>query len=398
MAIFNFTALSANGDQQEGSREATNKDELKQSLAVEGMQMLSAEEEASNGISFLTPSVKKKDLVYLTGQLAIMIETGINLAAALESVVEQVESVRLKVALRDVKGRVESGEDFSATLEDYPNIFDPKMVALVRSSEQTGSLGEMLQRISSLLAREMSQAAKVKSAMTYPSIMVVVAVGVTIFLLTYILPQFAPLFRRKSIELPQLTIILMAVSKNLLAYWWAWIICGVGGATGMVFWLKSANGKRIMDGVRIHAPIIGPAVRMIILSRSVRTLGLMVKSGVPMLEALKMTSEVAGNLHYEKVWLHVVERVTQGERIVDSLRGNPLFPKSLVQMIGSGEDTGRLDFVLEKIGDHYDEEVDTALKTVTQMIEPILIVVMGVVVGGISMALLLPIFRISRAT
>jgi type IV pilus assembly protein PilC len=166
----------------------------------------------------------------------------------------------------------------------------------------------------------------------------------------------------------------------------------------MVFWLKSANGKRIMDGVRIHAPIIGPAVRMIILSRSVRTLGLMVKSGVPMLEALKMTSEVAGNLHYEKVWLHVVERVTQGERIVDSLRGNPLFPKSLVQMIGSGEDTGRLDFVLEKIGDHYDEEVDTALKTVTQMIEPILIVVMGVVVGGISMALLLPIFRISRAT
>jgi type IV pilus assembly protein PilC len=124
----------------------------------------------------------------------------------------------------------------------------------------------------------------------------------------------------------------------------------------------------------------------------------MVKSGVPMLEALKMTSEVAGNLHYERVWLHVVERVAQGERIVDSLRGNPLFPKSLVQMIGSGEDTGRLDFVLEKIGDHYDEEVDTALKTVTQMIEPILIVVMGVVVGGISMALLLPIFRISRAT
>lgn len=397
MAVFTFTARSANGDAQEGTREAGSQEELRKSLAHDGMQLISCDKQQGDAINFLTPRVKKRDLIYLTGQLAIMIETGINLAAALDSVIEQLESVRLRTVLRDVKTRVEAGEDFSVTLQDYPQIFDSKMVALIHAAEQTGGLGEMLQRISNYLSREVAQMGRIKSSMTYPTIMVVVAIGVTIFLLTYILPQFAPLFRKKNIDLPKLTVILMAVSDNLIAYWWAWLSATAATIGGLIYWMKTDQGKEMLDIAAVKMPVIGRAVRLIIISRCVRTLGLMVKSGVPMLDALRMTSEVAGNQLYKQSWLNVVDRVMQGDRIVDSLRGNPLFPKTLVQMIGSGEDTGRLDFVLEKISDNYDEQVDASLKTVTTMIEPMLITVMGVVVGGISMSLLLPIFRISRA-
>lgn len=395
MPKFSYTTVASNGERKVGRREAAGQTELEEALAAEGLNVEEIDEEAA--VTFLTPRVRQKDLIYLTGQLSIMIETGINLAAALESVVEQVENPRLRDALSDIKSRVEGGENFSSSLADYPKIFDAKMVALVRASEQTGSLGEMLQRISNYMAREVSQKGKVKSAMTYPTVMVVVAVGVTIFLLTYIMPQFEPMFRKKNVDLPKITMVLMGVSKNLLAYWWAWLIVSVASVTAFIYWIKSDAGHRVMDGVRINVPLLGPVVRLIILSRSVRTLGLMVKSGVPMLDALTMTSEIAGNCHYQAVWLSVVERVTQGERIVDSLRGNPLFPKTLVQMIGSGEETGKLDFVLDKISSHYDDEVDSSLKAVTTIIEPLLVCVMGVVVGGIGMSILLPIFRISRA-
>jgi type IV pilus assembly protein PilC len=396
MPSFQFTAVDATGEQHEDVRDAESKEDLKQALAAEGLQVLTVSLDLPS-VNILTPRVKQKDLLYITSQLAVMIETGINVTSALESVCEQVENARLRHALEQVRLGVEGGDDLSSMLEEHPKIFDAKITALVRASEQTGTLGEMLERISNDIARDIAQRGKIKSALTYPAVMASVAVGVTIFLLTFIMPQFEPLFKRRNVELPKITSVLMAVSHMMLEYWWAWlgglIICTVS----LVYWLKSKHGQRTMDGFRIYAPLLGPTVRLIILARSVRTLGLMIKSGVSMLDALQLTSEVAGNHYYKLVWLEVIDRVTQGERIVDTLRGNPLFPKSLVQMIGSGEETGKLDFVLEKISRHYEEETASSIKSVTTMVEPLLITVMGFVVGGISMSLLLPIFRLSRA-
>jgi type IV pilus assembly protein PilC len=396
MPSFQFTAIDASGEQLDDTRESASKEDLKQTLVAEGLQVLDISLDLPS-VHLFTPQVKKKDLLYLMSQLAVMIETGINVSAALESVAEQVENTRLRVAMEKIKDGVEGGDDLSSMLEQYPKIFDAKIIALVRASEQTGTLGEMLQRISADIARDISQRGKIKSALTYPAVMASVAVGVTVFLLTFIMPQFEPLFKRRNVDLPKITEVLMAVSHVMVEYWWAWmgavIVCG----TGLIYWLKSTHGQRTMDAFRIYAPILGPTVRLIVLARSVRTLGLMIKSGVPMLDALQMTSEVAGNYYYKLVWLEVIDRVTQGERIVDTLRENPLFPKSLVQMIGAGEETGKLDFVLEKISQHYDDETESSIKSVTTMIEPLLITVMGFVVGGISMSLLLPIFRLSRA-
>jgi type IV pilus assembly protein PilC len=232
--------------------------------------------------------------------------------------------------------------------------------------------------------------------MAYPCVMMLLAVGVTIFLLTYILPKFIPLFKAKGTDLPGPTKLMMAISDVITVYWYVWAASLAVAAAVYVLSRRTENGRRWLDFVKIHLPILGPMFRKVTISRSIRTLGTMLASGVPMLEALRLCGEVAGNYHYEQVWQQVRDQVTGGKRICDVLAGNRLFPRVLVQMISSGEETGKLDHVLERVSGYYDHEVETAIKTATSLIEPIMISVMGVVVGGIGLALLLPIFSLSR--
>jgi type IV pilus assembly protein PilC len=226
--------------------------------------------------------------------------------------------------------------------------------------------------------------------------MALLAVGVTIFLLTFVLPKFEPLFNRKGMQLPTVTVVMMGASAALVDYWYAWLIGAVALAVGYFFGRRTEPGRRVLDWLKIHVPIIGPMFRKVTLSRGIRTLGTMVQCGVPMLDGIRLTAEVSGNHYYVQSWLRVLEGITNGNRIVDALHGDKLFPATLVQMIGSGEETGRLDHVLKKVSGHYDQEVQTSLKTVTSLIEPLMIMVMGVVVGGIGMGLMLPIFQLSR--
>jgi len=188
----------------------------------------------------------------------------------------------------------------------------------------------------------------------------------------------------------------MGLSDLLIEYWPFWIAGFVALVAGFFFGKRTDDGRRIWDWCKINAPLSGPMLRKVIISRSVRTLGTMIGSGVPVLEAIRLCSEVAGNYYYERLWLHVLDQVTTGKRICESLANNPLFPPMLVQMISTGEETGKLDVVLERVSGYYDQEVESSLKTVTSMLEPIMITVMGVVVGGIAMSLLLPIFSLSR--
>jgi len=378
-----------------GTLEAASLDEAEQQLRRDGFQILDLDEaEASTGL--FGGRVSKSEIIYTTSQLAIMVDTGITLSAALAGIVEQEQNPALRKVLGELKDAVEGGEDFSTALARHPRLFDKTYVSLVKASEATGALGTMLDRVATYLRKEMETRGKVRAAMAYPTVMLVLAVGVTIFLLTYILPKFTPLFKSKGADLPGPTKLMMTVSDAILGYWYFWLAAAVGLIVGYLLAKRTEPGRQFFDLVKISLPVLGGMFRKVTISRSIRTLGTMLASGVPMLDSLKICAEVAGNYHYEQLWLQVRDQVTAGKRICEVLQGNPLFPRVLVQMISSGEETGKLDYVLERVSTYYDQEVETALKTATSLIEPIMITAMGFIIGTIGLALLLPIFSLSK--
>jgi type IV pilus assembly protein PilC len=393
---FAYKTKDTLGALHEGTLTAETREEAALSLRREGMHVISLEE-SDDSLGLFPRRITKSEIIYLTSQLAIMVDTGISLSVALAGLAEQEENATLKRLLNDLRSEVEAGENFSTALAKYPKQFDQTFVALIKSSEQTGSMGEMLEHISSYLRKELDGRGKVRAAMAYPLIMAVMASGVTIFLLTFIMPKFTPLFTRKGVKLPTITKFMMIASDLLLDYWALWLVLAVVLVAGVLLGRRTEFGRRIIDWTRINTPLVGPSFRKVIISRSIRTLGTMISNGVAVLDAIQLTAEVSGNYYYEKAWLYVRAEVTNGGRIADALRDNPLFPNTLIQMIRSGEETGKLDYVLGKVSTYYDGEVETSLKTVTSMIEPLMISVMGVVVGTIGLSLLLPIFTLSRA-
>ncbi len=392
---FEYEARDALGHTVQGTVEAGSAEEATQQLNRDGLKVLSIEQAGEVG-TLLTRGVTKKEIVYTTNQLAVMVETGITLSTAIESIIEQEKNPTLKRVLKDLKSGVESGEEFSTALARHPKLFNQTYISLIKASEATGTLGEMLDRVATYLRKEVEARSKIRAAMAYPAVMMAVAVGVTIFLLTYVLPKFAPLFNSKKIKLPTSTVFMMTASECLIGYWYLWLLAAVVLVLSFIFGRRTEPGRKAWDWFKINAPLVGSLNRKTIISRSIRTLGAMVQSGVPMLESIQLTADVAGNYYYERLWLKVLDEVTSGKRICDALAGSSLFPSTLVQMISSGEETGKLDMVLQRVSSYYDQEVDAAIKTTTSMIEPIMITIMGVIVGGIAMSLLLPIFQLSR--
>jgi len=382
------------GNTHEGSIEAPTLDDASQQLRRDGFQILDIDED--DGPALFGKRISRGEVIYVTNQLAIMVDTGITLSTALEGIVEQEQNTTLRNVLADLRDSVAAGEDFSAALARYPKLFDRTYVSLIRASEATGTLGPMLERIAGYLRKDVETRGKVRAAMAYPAVMMVLALGVTIFLLTYILPKFTPLFESKGVELPGITTVMMTASKLLLGYWYAWLAGAVTLIAGFLVFKRTSPGRQTLDYVRINLPIVGPVVRKVTISRSIRTLGTMLASGVPVMDSLKLAGQVSGNYQYEQLWQRVLGEVTAGRRVAESLRGDPLFPPVLVQMISAGEETGKLDQVLERVSTYYDREVETSIKAATSMIEPLLIAAMGVVVGTIGLALLLPIFSLSK--
>jgi type IV pilus assembly protein PilC len=395
MQTFTYSARDMLGKLIEGSLEVESRDEAMSRLKRDGLNVVELAEETSS-FELLPKRIRLGDVIFVTSQLAVMVDTGINVSTALGSIAEQESNSALKTVLTDLRNRVEGGEDLSSALSRHPKQFDKTYVALIKAAEQTGRLGEMLETVSNYLRNQLETRQKVRAAMAYPSIMAVLAVGVTIFLLTFILPKFEPMFTRKGVKLPRPTIIMMTASDILLDYWPAWVALAIALLATYFFGRRTPTGRQIIDWVLINAPIVGPMCRKVTISRSLRTLGTMVASGVSMLEAIRLTAEVAGNYYYEQVWLRVLEQITQGNRIVESLKTEPLMPPTLVQMISAGEETGKLDTVLAKVSGYYDREVEASLKATTSMIEPLMICAMGVIVGGIALGLLMPIFQLSR--
>jgi type IV pilus assembly protein PilC len=336
-----------------------------------------------------------RDVLAFTNQLAVMIKAGINIRNAIAGIAEGVKNNKFRAIIYQIKADVEAGQPFSEALSKYPRTFSPLYVNMVRASELSGNLGHMLKRLSDYLDHQADTRRMVIGAMVYPCIIGLMAVITTTVLLTFVLPKLMPLFAGKEEHLPSVTKAVMGISTFLTGFWWLVLIGLAGLITGHVFWIRTETGRRVWDRVKIKFPLMGRMCRALYISRGLSTMGELVSAGVPMLETLNITADVSGNVHYKEMWKGVHDSVQRGGKIVEPLAAQTLLPPNVVQMIGSGEESGNLGDVLGDVSDFYGRELKATVKTVTSMIEPIMIIVMGVIVGFIVASILLPIFKLS---
>ena len=365
-----------------------------QSLYVVSLE--EAVESSAKGLpSLFAKRITQRDIVEFASQLAVMVDAGVPISSALEGLVGQTDNPTMKSMLTALQDNVQAGEDLSNALAKYPKHFDKAFVNLVKASEASGQLGPMLERIAVQYRTESETRSKIKGALIYPAAMVTMCVGVVIFLLTYVFPKLMPLFAGREKDIPGPTKVLLALSQSMTAYWPWYVGVTLTLIVAFVVMSRRAAGRIGLDWLKIHVPPFHILSRKVALSRSLRTLSTTLNAGVPMLEALQLSAGTSNNHFYECCWNHVTEQVTTGRQVHEALRGQTLFPKMVVQMIASGEKTGRLGNVLEKVSDYLEREVANTVKTVTSLLEPLIITVLGSAIGGIAIAMLLPIFKLS---
>jgi type IV pilus assembly protein PilC len=397
MSTFTYTARDLQGSTQTGSIQAESLALAVRQLRADGLYPIQLLEGAvTNPLKqWLVRRPKRSEIVAMTCQLAVMVDAGVALATALEGLVAQATNPVLKKMLASIQQSVQSGDDLSTALGQFPQTFDARYLNLVKAGEATGALGSILSRLSDQLQQEAETRQRVQGAMMYPAAMLIMCVGACVFLLAYVFPKITPMFAGRGIELPTATRILMFVSNSFTGYWWAWIL-GVVSTLAIHFYCMSQEwGQRWKDRVLLQVPVLGPLLKKTILARVARTLSATVTAGVPVLSSLELAAKVAGNRLYQEAIEEVARQVTSGKTIAGVMEANPMFPRSIVQMIGAGEQTGQLGPVLAKLSDHYDREVANAIKSATSLIEPVMVAVMGVVIGTIALGMLLPIFKLS---
>ena len=337
---------------------------------------------------------KTAHVLDFTTQLAVMMRAGINLRSALEGIAEQTNHATFKRVVFQIKADVEAGKQFSEGLARYPKLFGKMYVNMVRASEMSGSFSDMLDRIA-YIQQEMETRRMVIGAAIYPAVIGTMAVVVTIFLLTFVLPKFYIVFEGKEDILPWATKFLMGLSDFVVTQKLYLIIGFVSVIAGSYAFAKTEVGGFFVDKMKLRVPVLKGMFRALYISRSLQTMGQLINAGVPMLDTIAITGDISGNRLYKGMWKSVYSSVKQGKKVTAPLRKTKLLPMSVVQMIAAGEDSGKLGEVLDEVSEYYHKRLREAIKTVTGLIEPIMIIVMGTVVGFIAMAIILPIFKMS---
>ena len=400
---YRFQARNERGELVAGVLQAESVAEAAQALRARGDHVVQLVPMAAAGEDFkavlkklnYTSGPTQKDILDFTTQLAVMIRAGISIRAALEGISEQVQNQKFRKILLQIKTDVESGKQFSEAIARHPKLFGPLYVNMVKASEMSGSFAKMLDRIAAYLQQEIETRKMVVGASIYPGIIALMAVSTTVFLLTFVLPRFAGVFKGKEEALPAPTKFLMGLSAFMVEWWWLLLACAVAGAIAFFAFIRTELGGLWWDRFKISAPLLKRMFRALYISRSLQTMGELLNAGVPMLDTIAITGDVSGNRHYKRLWRSVYGAVKQGKKVQTQLQRSPLLPRSVVQMISAGEESGKLGEVLDEISTFYAKALKDAIKAVTSMIEPIMIVVMGSVVGFIAMAIILPIFKMS---
>jgi type IV pilus assembly protein PilC len=339
-------------------------------------------------------SVSTKDLAIFTRQFATMITAGLPLVQCLDILSQQSENATLKKIITQVMHDVEAGSTLAEALGKHPKVFDTLFVNMVEAGEAGGVLDDILMRLATYIEKAEALKRKVKSAMTYPTVVLVVALGTTCFMLLFIIPVFAKIFRDFGGELPLPTQIVLALSNFLRNFWWLGLAMIAASIIAFKRFYATNQGELTIDRIKLRIPILGDLLRKAAIARFTRTLGTLISSGVPILTGLEITARTAGNRVIQEAVLATRASIREGETIAAPLRQSDAFPPMVVQMIAVGEETGALDEMLNKIANFYDDEVNTAVDTLTSIIEPLMIVVMGLLVGGMVVAMYMPMFKL----
>ncbi len=400
MAVYAWEGRTRAGEIVKGDLEAPNEATVIQKLRAQQILVLNIKERTRGftlpiTIPFLKEKVKEKDLVVFTRQFGTMIDAGLPLVQCLDILASQQPSKALKKTLYDVKSSVEGGATLHDALKRHPNVFDELYVNLVAAGELGGILDTILSRLSTYIEKAMKLKGEVKSAMVYPSVIITVAIGVVIVLMVYVIPTFQKMFEGIGGELPGPTQMVVNLSAFLRKYLLL-IIAVIGGTIFAISsFRRTQRGRLIFDALLLKIPVIGDLIKKVAVARFSRTLSTLISSGVPILDGLDICAKTAGNKIIENAIREARTSISAGKTISEPLKQMKVFPSMVVQMISVGESTGALDAMLGKIADFYEEEVDAAVAALTSLMEPMLMVFIGVVVGGILIAMYLPIFSIA---
>jgi type IV pilus assembly protein PilC len=344
--------------------------------------------------------VSTNELILFTTQLSVMLASGVVLSDALDAISDQTKPSPFKMIISDVSERIKSGDSFSAALMAYPKAFNPMFISMVKASEASGRTAEMLEVLNDYLTFESETRKQVKSAMLYPFVMMFMAIGATGTLMFFVLPRFMRIYEARGAALPKLTQMLVHFSKllgNLQAMTTILTVI-ILVITAIYLWSRTGSGRKILDGIKLRAPVLGTMFVDTLVTRSMRIMATMINTGVSLLEAIEVTRSLCDNCYFQNLWAVTDEKIRAGYQLSESISLSPhgrLIAPGIIQMLRAGEKSGRLGHVCDKISILYSKKLQSSIKSVTALIEPVMIIIMGAIIGTIAIALLLPVFRIS---
>ncbi len=397
MAKFQWEGTTRAGEKRKGVIEAESAGSAEERLKSDGLSNMRVRREGGFNINIqLGSGVTPKDLQIFTRQLATMIDAGLPLVQCLDILSNQSENKSFQNVLKGVKNSVEQGATFSDALRKHPKVFDELYVNLVAAGEVGGILDTILNRLAIYIEKAVKLRGQLKSAMYYPAGIMFVAAGVIAVMLLKVIPTFEKMFRDMgNAKLPQATLVVVGISHGFINNWYLIIGIIIGVVVGVNLARRTEQGRELFDRLLLQIPIVGPTLRKIIVARFTRTLGTLLASGVPILDALEICGKTAGNKVVQQAIMRAREKISEGHDMATPLAESKVFPTMVVQMIGVGEQTGAMDAMLQKIADFYEEEVDAAVTGLTSLIEPVMMAFLGVVVGGLIIAMYLPIFKLA---
>lgn len=398
MPIFSYTFRDASGGTQKGTAEAESEEILRKRFEEQGFTITEVTMIKAKGAKPKRyGKVKLGNLAVFCRQFSTMVDAGVSLVRCLDVLSQQTQDPKLKKILIDVGERVEGGESLSRAMQRHPRSFNNLFIGLIRAGEVGGVLEESLQRLSHFLEKDVELRRKVKAAMTYPVLVLVLSIGITFFLVYWFVPQWAVILTDlglKAEDIPAPTQFLISLADNLKNNWWIMLLSLIAIVFAYKLFVSTRFGRRVADRAKLKVPVFGKLHHKICMARFSRTMGTLLTSGVPILQAMETVAGTVGNTIMSDAVMEARARIREGDRIGEPLEASRLFPPMVVHMIGVGEESGSLDFMLQKIADFYEAEVESTLASLTAALEPIMIVGLGFVVGFIVISMFLPLVRV----
>ena len=404
-----YNAVSATGAQVSDVLEATSIDEAMDVLRGQGLfvtqiepeqerkQRVKAMKQGGGGFSLKSKTKRLKEVALFSRQLNVLVSTGTPLADGLAALERQIKDEEFKAKVSVIRRHVEEGATLYDALGQCPKYFDEVYRNIIKAGESAGALPTMLDRLSALSRKQVQIRSQISGAMIYPALLIFITIVVLVIMLTVVMPRFTGMFESLDVPLPASTQMLMAMSDVLKTFWWA-VLLGVGGlGTGIWFWLKTDGGKRTIDTMMLKLPVVSGVTRAYATARISRLMGVLIDCNVPLLDTLQLVRNATGNMHYEKLMRQAEDTVVSGEPVSNAFADDSMIEPALYEAVRNGEQTGKMSLLMLTIADFMDEENDSRLKALTSLFEPMILIFLGLMVGGIAISMFMPMFDLTAA-